>query len=120
MKQLIICCVAACWLSCNHPMHTASTPANVNRNAMLLGKVSAQQLQQPPFAEWYTKEYNAYKPDALVADSLAALIKPYRFEIFMGTWCGDSKREVPRLMKLLDALQVKPSAVTIITVGNND
>lgn len=38
----------------------------------------------------------------------------------MGTWCGDSRREVPRMYKLLDYLGVSPSQVQLINVNNND
>ena len=87
---------------------------------MLLGKVNISQLEQPPFKEWYQREYAAYVPDAVVKDSLRSLAGGYRYELFFGTWCGDSRREVPRIMKLMDQLQVKASAITIIGVGNRD
>jgi hypothetical protein len=119
MKYIIICLLAASLLSCNRAIHNA-TPVTVNGNTILLGKISTQQLQQPPFSDWYTKGYEAYKPDANITDSLKQSIKGYKFEIFLGTWCGDSKREVPRLMKILETLNVKLSAITIIAVGNRD
>ena len=117
MKQLL-CCLAVIVLSCSKPMH--NSVAIVKGNPMLLGKINVSQLQQPPFNDWYEKGYTAYHPDAVTTDSLKATINEYRFEIFLGTWCGDSKREVPRLMKLLDDLHVKPSYITIITLGNRD
>ena len=120
MKSLYICCLAACWLACSRPMHVTSTPVIIKGNTLLLGKISVKQLDQPPFSDWYRKEYTAYNPDALVKDSLRTMVNAYRFEIFLGTWCGDSKREVPRLMKLMDAMGVKQSYITIIAVGNRD
>ncbi|MGB8192257.1 MAG: hypothetical protein WCF67_10075 [Chitinophagaceae bacterium] len=120
MKHIIIFILSILLFSCNRHMQTASAPVTINGNTILLGKISSNQLEQAPFGEWYNKEYNAYRPDEKVSDSLQQLIKPYRFEIFLGTWCGDSKREVPRLMKLLQSLHVNPTAITIIAVGNND
>ena len=38
----------------------------------------------------------------------------------MGTWCGDSKREVPRLLKILDYCNVRPEQIKIIMVSNAD
>lgn len=120
MKYIFIC-MAAALLSCNSAMHsTTSAPVIVKENPMLLGKISVKQLQQPPFSEWFNKAYEAYTPDAIVTDSLKKFIGGYKFEIFLGTWCGDSKREVPRLMKILHSLNIKPSAITIIAVGNRD
>ena len=111
--------MAVCGLSCNRPMQV-TTPVVVKGNTLLLGKISVHQLEQPPFGEWYRKEYTSYNPDINTSDSLRSLVRSYRFELFLGTWCGDSRREVPRIMKLLDAMGVKSSAVTIIAVGNRD
>ena len=98
MKYIIISLLAATLLSCNRYMQNSitSTPVIVKGNPLLLGKISTQQLQQPPFSDWYNKGYEAYKPDATITDSLRQSIKNHKFEIFLGTWCGDSKREVPR------------------------
>jgi hypothetical protein len=38
----------------------------------------------------------------------------------MGTWCGDSRREVPRIYKLLDYCQVSPSQLQLVNVSNSD
>ncbi|HYC28101.1 MAG TPA: hypothetical protein VEB42_04780, partial [Chitinophagaceae bacterium] len=114
MKQVILC-LAVFALSCNK--HIRPTTAVVNGNPMLLGKIDKHQLEQAPFSDWYKKEYAAYHPDTSTTDSLRSLVSSYRYEIFFGTWCGDSKREVPRLLKLLDELHIKP---TLIAVGNHD
>lgn len=37
--------------------------------------------------------------------------------VLLGTWCHDSAREVPRLIKLLDESKVKLSKITFVTVG---
>jgi hypothetical protein len=36
----------------------------------------------------------------------------------MGTWCGDSKQEVPRMIKILLAAGMGTSNLSIIAVGN--
>jgi thiol-disulfide isomerase/thioredoxin len=36
----------------------------------------------------------------------------------MGTWCPDSRREVPRFMRILDLWQFPPGKVTFIGVDN--
>jgi hypothetical protein len=117
MKQSILC-IAVFILSCNKHIHP--TTAVVNGSPMLLGKISETQLEKAPFSDWFHKEYIAYHPDVSATDSLRSLANSYRYEIFFGTWCGDSKREVPRLLKLLSELHVKPSAITLIAVGNGD
>lgn len=44
--------------------------------------------------------HDHYTPDAAVVEKLRAA-KPAHVTIFFATWCGDSKRAVPRLLKAL-------------------
>ena len=39
-------------------------------------------------------------------------------KIVMGTWCPDSRREVPRFMRILDVWQFPASKVTFIGVDD--
>lgn len=108
-------------LSCNNAIQpTSNAVTNVKGKAMLLGKINVAALEKAPFSDWYQKEYAAYSPGASTSDSLKPLVRQYRFELFFGSWCGDSRRHVPRIMKLLHELGVKHSAITIIAVGNRD
>ena len=70
----------------------------------------------PEFEERYAIEYPAYVPDSLTLDSLKPLIKEQKITIVLGTWCGDSKLQVPRFFKILDALQVSEKNITLICV----
>ena len=38
----------------------------------------------------------------------------------MGTWCGDSRREVPRMYKILDYCQVNLSRIQLVNLNNSD
>jgi hypothetical protein len=91
-----------------------------NGNIILLGKSTREQLAQPPFDAWFTKNYNAYIVDSNTAGQLKPLLKNKRFLIFMGTWCGDSRREVPRMYKIFDYCGVKASQIELVTMNNND
>jgi hypothetical protein len=89
-------------------------------NLMLLGQCSRSRLEQQPFNEWFLKNYQDYSVDSLTADKLKFRLQARHFVIFMGTWCGDSKREVPRMFKILDYCGVKPSQVKLILLDNRD
>ena len=45
-------------------------------------------------------------------------LKEYKILAFMGTWCGDSKREVPHFYKILDAIDYPMDNLTMIAVDN--
>lgn len=36
--------------------------------------------------------------------------------VFLGTWCGDSKREVPRFLKIVDAAGITTDRITLLAL----
>lgn len=91
-----------------------------NGNLLLLGKSTRERLQQTPFDSWFNPGYTDYVVDSTNANRLKSLLKGKRFVIFMGTWCGDSRREVPRIYKLLDYCGISPSQIELVNVDYHD
>jgi thiol-disulfide isomerase/thioredoxin len=95
--------------------------AQNNNSKILYGVVTKDSLLQAPFNKWYTENYNQYTINKNTFNALTQIDKSgYTFEVFFGTWCGDSKREVPRFLKVLDTLKIKPSQVKLIATGAAD
>lgn len=56
----------------------------------------------------YRERKASYAPDDAVLEMIAAALKPEdRVEIYMGTWCDDSQREVPKFLRIADGLREK-------------
>jgi tetratricopeptide (TPR) repeat protein len=91
-----------------------------NGKPMLLGIQQEKSLKKAPFAEWYNKNYNEYKPEDSISNQMKSLLQGKKIKIFLGTWCGDSKREVPRMMRLLSHYGMETSAIELIMVDNHD
>ena len=86
-------------------------------SAHLLGKFSQQDLSKAPYSEWFDSGYEAYEPNAEIIERLKTKdLKNYNIEIFLGTWCGDSRREVPKFLKILDEIDFPNKKLTIIGV----
>jgi thiol-disulfide isomerase/thioredoxin len=66
----------------------------------LVGPVTREQIEST-HPEWMQSEVSA-SPDREAARGLAAVAPGAEVTIFLGTWCGDSEREVPRLWRALD------------------
>ena len=71
---------------------------------MLYGDISRQELFEE-YPNW-KERYDDYVPDALYMDSLSQKYPAVSIEIFLGTWCGDSRREVPRFLRITDASNI--------------
>ncbi len=69
---------------------------------MLLGDFTKEELKQKPFSTWFEPRYEEFTPDPESMSAIQENIGDYQIKVLMGTWCGDSKREVPKLIKILD------------------
>ncbi|MDP5043801.1 MAG: thioredoxin family protein [Leeuwenhoekiella sp.] len=85
---------------------------------MLTGKTQRTQLQAGTFGSWFNPEYGDYTVDSGLLEELKPLLKDFEITVFMGTWCGDSKRETPRFYKILDAAG-KTEDIELITVDRS-
>ena len=61
---------------------------------------------------WFNKNYEKYKPNTEKIDT--SLINKLSIKIFMGTWCHDSKREVPRFYKILNTINYDQKNLQIV------
>lgn len=86
---------------------------------LLIGKESREALTLPPFDTWYTKNYKAYTVKEALTPALKKSLKGVEITTFMGTWCGDSKRETPRMFKILDAASFQEENFELITVDRS-
>jgi tetratricopeptide (TPR) repeat protein len=83
----------------------------------LLGRCSVQQLDEEPFAEWSRKGYDEYEPNPAILEALKRHADDgTTYTVYFGTWCGDSRREVPRLLKLFDAMGVPEDRVRLVAL----
>ena len=85
---------------------------------MLLGEITKEGLTSNSFNTWFSKNYEAYQPDEAIVQKLRRKLKKYSITVFMGTWCGDSKREIPRLYKVLDTANFPEEKLRVIGVNN--
>ncbi|CAM4163799.1 thioredoxin family protein [Gillisia limnaea] len=86
---------------------------------MLIGKITKEDLQQAPYARWFNDEYESFNPSDEAIETIKNNISEYEIMVFMGTWCVDSRREVPKLFKILDEAGYDLSKLTIIGVDRN-
>ena len=64
----------------------------------------------------FSEEYDEYTPSEEELTTIKAL-QGKQVLVFLGTWCHDSKREVPRFLKLLDTAKVQLGSLKLVAVG---
>jgi len=83
------------------PGATGEAAGTPQAHEALVGTVTREQIESTQ-ADWKQSE-DAASPDLGAARSLATVRPGAEVTVFLGTWCGDSRREVPRLWRALDA-----------------
>ena len=84
---------------------------------ILLGYGNRAGMEQEPFRSWFLREYNSYRPDTTLPGKLhCPFLQEMRVTVVMGTWCPDSRREVPRFYKVADMLNIPDDQITVIYV----
>lgn len=117
MKHLISIIILALLLnSCKvQQVNNQFTPEG--KTPYLLGKIDKTGLESEGYSKWFTPNFNNYSPDAELVSAIKPLLKDYKITVFMGTWCGDSKREVPRLYKILEATDFPTKKLTTVALS---
>lgn len=77
-------------------------PTAVIQQGMLIGEFSKEDLQKEPFSTWFNSGYEEFSPNQEAIETIKKNISEYEVVAYMGTWCPDSRREIPKLFKILD------------------
>ena len=117
MKNLIIVIIflqliISCSTTLNQTVYDKQS-----KTRMLVGLSNRGGLQQHPFSGWFNNEYGAYVFNNEAIQGIKNDSENLSIKLFMGTWCRDSRREVPRVYRILDAAGFDESRLTLINVN---
>ncbi|MGB0880172.1 MAG: thioredoxin family protein [Polaribacter sp.] len=114
MKKLFLITIIAILTSCNAQQ---TVTAKKNTKGDLVGIANKESFNQAPYKGWFDQKFATYTPDAATISDLKKELKGVTIKGFMGTWCGDSKRETPRFYKILEATDFNTKNLELITVN---
>ncbi|MFD2822764.1 thioredoxin family protein [Lacinutrix iliipiscaria] len=86
--------------------------------AKLLGKINKDGLKKPAFAEWFNKNYDDYDVNDKVVKKLKDSLNLYTIKVFLGTWCGDSRKEIPRFYSIIDQTNFPEDQLEVFALDN--
>lgn len=90
-----------------------------SKTDILIGNCDRDGLMSCEFANSYNEEYPAYNPNGDVIIALKERAKGIKCTLILGTWCGDSKEQVPRFLKIADLCGNPFDELKIICVDRN-
>ena len=86
-----------------------------HKEKVLVGPLTLESLLDLP--GWFGPDFARYMPGQPELEQLAPLMKGVEIVCLLGTWCEDSQREVPRMIRILQSLRdFDPSRLTLIGV----
>ena len=95
---------------------TVNQELTIENQTYLVGQINIEGLSSNSYKSWYSNNHNAYEVDNKTITSIKNELAKHKILIFMGTWCGDSKREVPRFIKVLEAADFPMENLKIVAV----
>ena len=85
----------------------------------LLGDFTYNALLNEPHGTWFNREFDNYNIDDEAFIKLQNIgLNNIDIIIVLGTWCSDSRREVPRFMKIIESIGYKNDRLRFIGVDS--
>ena len=116
-------------LSCQPTKEQADSAAEIMVNqeilgdegdTILVGKLNRAAWELPNYKGWFDEEYTAYEIDLATLDSIREELTKRDLLVFLGSWCSDSRREIPRLYKILDVSSYDFEQLQVVALDDNE
>ena len=98
--------------SCNSSINTKKSGPEEYTD--IIGVFERKELSNNPHAEWFNQNYSDYNLDKETLNKLKPLFENIEITVFMGTWCSDSRKEIPVFFKLIDKLRINENSIELI------
>jgi hypothetical protein len=99
--------------SCSSVRDSYRTETEITGTKVVVGKISRAVLENDSSFHWFALGYGRYTPAPEPLRLLQGKAADLHFVLFLGTWCSDSKAEVPKIFKLFDALSIPADRITL-------
>tara|TARA_B100000768_G_scaffold64734_1_gene62377 strand:- start:2448 stop:2963 length:516 start_codon:yes stop_codon:yes gene_type:complete len=80
----------------------ANGQENEDINGNLIGYIGKSDFLKGKHKDWFLKNYEDYHPNQKIVQKIKKNIKNVSVKAFIGSWCHDSKRELPRFYKIME------------------
>ncbi len=81
-----------------------------------MGYCDKKGLQKGEYGAYFDSQYDIYKPSQSYISKLQDKLNDYEITIVLGTWCIDSKVQVPHFYRILNEAGYNDKRVKVIAV----
>ncbi len=97
----------------------AQERVTISKPNYLEGITSQEVFKEPAYAAWYNRNYDNYNLNEVTVKEIKKKLKGVTIKAFMGTWCVDSRREIPHFYKLLHEVGFDKNKLEMIAVNRS-
>lgn len=87
-------------------------------NSMHIGRLTLSAFSVAPYADWFLSGKEEYAPKESVMRELKTFKNEFKVTIYGGTWCGDTKDQLPKFAKILEELKFSSQNYEMFFVDN--
>jgi thiol-disulfide isomerase/thioredoxin len=109
MKQVLVLLAALSMIQCSGGKELQQ------HETMALGWIERHDFMTPAYPK-FGQTLDTIHVDERFIELIKELHAGFDFVVVLGTWCSDSKREVPRFLKIADLAAIPPGRVTFYGV----
>ncbi len=86
---------------------------------IITGKFFRSLLESDSSFQWYKRNYASFTPDSASVVFLDSAAKNIHFIVIGGTWCGDTKRELPKFLKTVSLAHIPEANIELYGVDRS-
>jgi len=87
---------------------------------ILFGQINLEGLNGTVCSSWFKSGFETYQVDKTLVSKLKKKdLTGLKMTLVLGTWCHDSHNQVPRMIKILEALEFPMSAVDLFAMDTH-
>ena len=88
------------------------------KHKIIKGLADRSVLEKDTTFAWVINNRAGYQPDAAIVERFKANKDSVQFFVFFGTWCGDTRKLLPKFLALADAAGIPNESITLVGVDH--